>query len=192
MELFRYPGFRPFSRHFHEILHQLPPQQDLVLCGEITHWRYSEFGYVQAYPRPDTNGGQPPHSSHFIYERMPERYLTMVYDRLTFFAWPRYYHWIFGESVRYGIGDCTHSSGTHDHFNQWTWERLMWDPHRNVEDVVDKYARTWFGPEAAAPMAKAIIQIEDNIQDDPKTPLISSPGHGFSPRAFLTVPLVRQ
>jgi hypothetical protein len=68
----------------------------------------------------------------------------------------------------------------------------MWDPHRSVEDVVDEYARTWFGPEAAAPMAKAIIQIEDNIQDDPKTPLISSPGHGFSPRAFLTVPLVRQ
>ena len=171
MELFRYPGFGPFSRYLHEILHQLPPQQDLVLCNEITHWRYSEFGYVQAYPRPDTNGDQPPHWSHFIYERMPERYLTMVYDRLTFFAWPRYYHWVFGETVRYSIGDCTHSSGTHDQFNQWMWERLMWDPHRSVEDVVDEYARTWFGPEAAAPMAKAIFQLEDNIQDDPKTPL---------------------
>ena len=41
--------------------------------------------------------------------------LTMVYDRLTFFAWPRYYHWVFGETLRYGIGDVTHSSGTQDH-----------------------------------------------------------------------------
>ncbi len=176
MELFRYPGFGPFSRYLQEILHQMPPEQDIVLCNELTHWRYSQYGFVQAYPRADKNGDQPPHWNHFIYERMPERHLTKVYDRLTFFAWPRYYHWVFGETVRYSIGDTTHSSGTHDHFNQWMWERLMWDPSRSVEDVVDEYARVWFGPEAAEPMAKAIFQLEENIQDDPNTPLPEKKG----------------
>ena len=150
MDLFRYPGFGPYSRYLHEILHQLPPQQDLVFFNELTHWRYSQNGYVLAYPRPDRDGNQPPHWNRFVYERMADRFLTQVYDRLTFFAWPRYYHWAFGETVRYGIGDVTHSSGTQDHFNQWMWQRLLWDPRRGVEDVVDEYARTWFGPEAAA------------------------------------------
>ena len=176
MELFQFPGFSPPSRYLHEILHQLPPQQDIVFYNEITHWRYSEFGFVQAYPRPDKDGNFPPHWGHAIYERMPERYLTMVYDRLSFFAWPRFYYWAFGETVRYGIGDVTHSSGTHDHFNQWMWERLMWNPNVTVEEVVDEYARSWFGPEAAAPMAKALFQLEQNIQDDPKTPLPQKQG----------------
>ncbi|MBI5092555.1 MAG: hypothetical protein HZB26_08950 [Candidatus Hydrogenedentes bacterium] len=176
MELFKYPGFGPPSRYLHEILHQLPPEQDIVFYNEITHWRYSEFGFAQAYPRPDKEGIHPPHWNDFIYKRMPERYLTMVYDRLSFFAWPRFYHWAFGETVRYGIGDVTHSSGTHDHFNQWMWERLMWDPQRSVEDIVDEYARTWFGPEAAPMMAKALFQLEQNIQDDPKTPLPQKEG----------------
>ena len=176
MDLFRYPGFGPPSRYLHEILHQLPPQQDLVFYNEITHWRYSEFGYAQAAPRPDKNGDHPPHWGDFMYQRMPERYLTMVYDRLTFFAWPRFYHRMFGETVRYGIGDVTHSSGTHDHFNQWMWQRLMWNPQRSVEDIVDEYARTWFGPEAAAPMAAALFQVEQNMQDDPQTPLPQKEG----------------
>ena len=99
---------------------------------------------------------------------MADRFLTQVYDRLTFFAWPRYYHWAFGETVRYGIGDVTHSSGTQDHFNQWMWQRLLWDPRRGVEDVVDEYARTWFGPEAAPSMARAIFLMEQYLQDDPQ------------------------
>ena len=176
MDLFQYPGFGPPSRYLHEILHQLPPEQDLVFYNEITHWRYSEFGYIQAYPRADKEGNQPPHWGHDIYERMPDRYLTLVYDRLSFFAWPRFYHRMFGETVRYGIGDCTHSSGTQDHFNQWMWQRLMWNPHQSVEAVVDEYAQAWFGPEAAKPMARALFQLEQNIQDDPETPLPVRPG----------------
>jgi len=78
MDLFRYPGFGPTSRYLHEILHQLPPQQDIVFYNEITHWRYSEFGFAQAYPRPDKDGNHPPHWGHFMYERMPERYLTQA------------------------------------------------------------------------------------------------------------------
>ncbi len=178
MDLFRYPGFGPFDRYLKEILHQLPPEQDIVFYNELTHWRYSQNGFIQAYPRADKNGDQPPHWNHWIYERRPDQALTMVYDRLSFYAWPRYYRWVFGETVRYGIGDCTHSSGTQDHFNQWMWQRLLWSPQRKIEDLVDEYARTWFGPEAAPRMAQAIFQIEENLQEQPGTPIEKKTGIG--------------
>jgi len=165
MDLFRYPGFGPPARYIEEILHQLPPGQDVVFFNELTHWRYSQNGFIQAYPRVDRNGDQPPHWNHFLYERQPDRALAMVYDRLTFFACPRYYHWYFNQCMRYGIGDVTHSSGTHDHFNQWMWQRLLWSPQRTVEDLVEEYARSWFGPEVGPLMAKAIFQLEDNLEE---------------------------
>jgi hypothetical protein len=170
MDLFRYPGFGPPGRYPEEILHQLPPGQDVVFFNELTHWRYSQNGYVQAYPRADFNGDRPPHWNDFLYERRPDAALTMVYDRLTFFAWPRYYHWYFNQVMRYGIGDVTHSSGTQDHFNQWLWQRLLWAPQTSVEDVVAEYARAWFGPEAAPLMAQAIFQLEDNLAEKPGVP----------------------
>jgi hypothetical protein len=171
MDLFRYPRFGPFSRYMQEIVHQLPPHVDLAFYNEITHWRYAQHAYVQAYPRPDKDGNHPPQWNHFIYERMPDPYLTQVYDRLTFYAWPRFYRWVFGEVVRNGLGDCTHSSGTHDHFNQWMWQRLLWSPHRTAEDLVDEYARAWFGPEAAPLMAKAVFLMEEYLQRDPERPI---------------------
>lgn len=176
MDLFRYPGFGPFGRYLEEILHQLPPEQDIVFFNEITHWRYSQHGFAQMYPRADREGNQPPHWNHFIYERRPDQALTMVYDRLTFFACPRYYHWVFNQIMRYGIGDVTHSSGTHDHFNQWMWQRLLWAPQTSVEAVVDDYSRTWFGAEAAPLMAKAIFELECNIEEDPKVLLANKEG----------------
>jgi hypothetical protein len=171
MDLFRYPGPGPFGRYLKEILHQLPPQQDIVYFNELTHWRYSQNGYAQAPPRADRNGDRPPHWNHFLYERHPDRALTMVYDRLTFFAWPRYYYWVFQQTMHYGIGDVTHSSGTQDHFNQWMWQRLLWAPQTTLDDVVAEYARTWFGPEAAADMSKAIFEMEAYLAEDPNTPI---------------------
>jgi len=78
--------------------------------------------------------------------------------------------------VRYGIGDVTHSSGTQDHFNQWMWQRLLWSPHRTVEDLVDEYARAWFGPEAAPRMSQAIFQLEENFEENPQKPLAEKEG----------------
>lgn len=176
MDLFRYPGFGPFDRYNQEIIHQLPPQQTLMHYNEITHWRYAQHAYVQMYPRADRNGDQPPWWNHFIYERQPDAALTMVYDRLTFYGWPRFYHWVFGEVDRYGAGDITHSSGTHDHFNQWMWQRLLWAPQTSVEAVVDEYCRTWFGPDAAPLMAQAIFLLEENLQNDPKKPITEKEG----------------
>ena len=163
MDLFRYPGFGPFSRYPQEIVHNLPPEQSLVYYNELTHWWYSELGYVRFPPAPDARGDVPPRVGSFIYERQPDYYLVQVYHRRTFFAWPRYYHRVFNDLMRFAIGDVTHSSGHHDHFNQWMWQRLLWGPHTGVEDVVEEYARTWFGPEAAPLMADAVFQLEQNL-----------------------------
>lgn len=176
MDLFRYPGFGPFDRYLKEILHQLPPQQDIVFFNELTHWRYSQNGFAQAPPRADRNGDRPPHWNHFVYERQPDRALTMVYDRLSFFAWPRYFHWLFEETMRYGIGDVTHSSGTHDHFNQWMWQRLLWAPQTSLDDAVNEYARNWFGPEAAPDMAKALFELEAYLVENPDEPITKKVG----------------
>ncbi|MCH2212056.1 MAG: hypothetical protein MK110_12190 [Fuerstiella sp.] len=176
MDLFRYPGFGPFDLYPREILRQLPPRHVLTYYNEITHWRYSQHGYIQMYPRADRAGDLPPRTGHFIYERRPDQALTMVYDRLTFFAWPRYYHRVFNDLMRYSVGDVTHSSGHHDHFNQWMWQRLLWSPRTGVEDVVEEYCRTWFGPEAADLMSQAIFQLEENLEEDPSIPLAEKDG----------------
>jgi hypothetical protein len=176
MDLFRYPGFGPFDLYPREILRQLPPRHVLTYYNEITHWRYAQHGYIQMYPRADRDGNLPPQTGHFIYERRPDQGLTMVYDRLTFFAWPRYYHRVFNDLMRYAVGDVTHSSGHHDHFNQWMWQRLLWSPRTSVEDVVGEYCRTWFGPEAESLMTEAIFQLEKNLEEDPATPLTAKTG----------------
>jgi hypothetical protein len=176
MDLFRYPGFGPYGLYPLEIIRQMPAQHKLLYFNEITHWKYAQHAYIQMYPRADKNGDLPPHWSHEIYERRPDQALTMVYNRLTFFAWPRYYHRVFNDLMRYGVGDVTHSSGHHDHFNQWMWQRLLWSPRQTVEQVVNDYCTTWFGPEAAPEMSKAIFQLEDNLEEKPNEPISKKSG----------------
>lgn len=176
MDLFRYPGYGPYGLYPKEILHQLPPGQKIIYYNEITHWKYAQHAYIQMYPRPDKNGDHPPHWSHEIYERQPDQYLTMVYDRLTFYAWPRNYFRVFHDLMPYGIGDITHSSGNHDHFNQWMWQRLLWSPRMSLKEVVDEYCTTWFGLEAAPAMAEAIFQLEENLEEIPGKPLPEKEG----------------
>lgn len=171
MDLFRYPGFGPYGLYPKELLHQLPSRHKILYFNEITHWRYAQHAYTQMYPRADKNGDLPPHWSHEIYERRPDQALTMVYDRLTFYAWPRYYHRVFNDLMRYGAGDITHSSGNHDHFNQWMWQRLLWNPRMEVAEVVDEYASNWFGQAAAPLMAAAILQLESNMEELKNEPL---------------------
>ena len=176
MDLFRYPGYGPYSLYPKEILHQLPPQQKLLYYNEITHWKYAQHAFVQMYPRADRDGNQPPHWSHEIYERRPDQFLTMVYNRLSFYACPRNYYRVFNDLMPYGVGDITHSSGHHDHFNQWMWQRLLWAPRTTLEAVVNDYCNTWFGPEAAPLMAKALYILEENLEEKPGTPLPEKTG----------------
>jgi hypothetical protein len=171
MDLFRYPGYGPYGLYPKDILHQLPRRHDLVYYNEITHWKYAQHAYIQMYPRADRKGDLPPHWSHDLYERRPDQFLTMVYNRLTFYAWPRYYHRVFNDLMPYGVGDITHSSGHHDHFNQWMWQRLLFNPRMTVEEVANEYCRTWFGPEAAEDMAAALFLLERNMEEIPGVPL---------------------
>jgi hypothetical protein len=171
MDLFQYPGFGPYALYPQEIERRMPARHALVYYNELTHWKYAQHAYIQMYPRADRNGDLPPWWSHDIYERRPDQALTMVYNRLTFYAWPRAYHRVFNDLMRYGVGDITHSSGHHDHFNQWMWQRLLWAPRMTVDEVVDEYCRTWFSPEAAPYMAKALFLLEENMEEIPGTPL---------------------
>ncbi len=171
MDLFRYPGYGPYGLYPKELIRQMPGRHALVYYNEITHWKYAQHAYIQMYPRADKNGDLPPHWSHEIYERQPDQFLTMVYNRLTLYAWPRFYHRVFNDLMPYGVGDITHSSGHHDHFNQWMWQRLLFNPRMTVEEVVDEYCRTWFGPEAADDMAAALYLLERNMEEIPGEPL---------------------
>jgi hypothetical protein len=171
MDLFRYPGYGPYGLYPKEILRRLPKEQVLLYYNELTHWKYAQHAYIQMYPRADKNGDLPPHWSHEIYERRPDQFFTMVYNRLSFYTWPRYYHRVFNDLMPYGVGDITHSSGNHDHFNQWMWMRLLSNPRMTVEEVVDEYCRNWFGPEAAPDMAAALFLLERNMQEIPGEPL---------------------
>ncbi len=171
MDLFQYPGYGPYGLYPKDIIRQMPGRHALVYYNEITHWKYAQHAYIQMYPRADKNGDLPPHWSHDIYERQPDQFLTMVYNRLTFYAWPRFYHRVFNDLMPYGVGDITHSSGHHDHFNQWMWQRLLFNPRMTVEEVVDEYCRTWFGPEAADDMAAALFLLERNMEEIPGEPL---------------------
>ena len=176
MDLFKYPGYGPYSLYPKEILHQLPPNVKLLYYNEITHWRYAQHAFIQMYPRPDRDGNLPPHWSHDIYERRPDQYLTMVYDRLSFYACPKNYFRIFNDLMPYGVGDITHSSGRHDHFNQWMWQRLLWAPRTSLEAVVNDYCNTWFGNEAAPLMAKALYILEDNLTEQADNPMPTKAG----------------
>ena len=171
MDLFRYPGYGPFALYPREILRQLPPRHELVYFNEITHWKYAQHAYIQMYPRADRNGDLPPHWGNGIYERRPDQALTKVYARQTWYAWPRFYHRVFSDLMHYGVGDITHSSGHHDHFNQWLWQRLLWSPRQSPETVTADYCRTWFGPEASPPMEEAVFLLEENMEELPGTPL---------------------
>lgn len=163
MDLYRYPGFGEYDRYLQEIIHELPPRQTLLFFSDLTHWVYSEYGLVDYAPIPDINRDTPPHWSRGIYAEHPDPALYMVYDRRTFHARPRHFYRVFRETMRYGIGDVTYSEGHHDHFNQWMWQRLLWNPNLTVEQAVAEYARNFFGPEAAEPMTRAIFQLEENL-----------------------------
>jgi hypothetical protein len=56
------------------------------------------------------------------------------------------------------------------------WQRLLWSPRTTVEDVVDEYCQTWFGPEAAPEMVKAIFLLEQNMTEQPGNPITQKTG----------------
>ncbi len=172
MDLFHYARRGAMSGYLRYMLHQLPPEQDILLFTDLTHWVYSQYGLMDHELIADRDYHTPPKWDYAMYENRPSEALAMVYNRRTFHARPRNYYRMFQETAEFTIGDVTYSEGHHDHLNQWMYQRLYWQPHQSVESVVEEYARTHFGPDVAATMAQAIFILEQNLQ----TPLADNDG----------------
>ncbi len=163
-DLFEYARRGALSGYLREMLHQLPPDKSILLFSDLTHWVYSQYGLMDHKLIPDRNSMTPPRWDFWMYARRPSEAMAMVYDRRTFHARPRNYYRVFQETTEFALGDVAYSEGHHDHFNQWMYQRLFWNPHQTVEAVVDEYARTYFGPEASGLMRDAIFMLEGNLQ----------------------------
>lgn len=172
LDLYRYARMGQIDGYLRELLQQLPANKQVLLFTDLTHWVYSQYGLMDHHLIADRDGQLPPAWDRWMYDQRPDPAMAQVYDRRTFHARPRAYHRIFQHVMRYTIGDVAYSEGHHDHLNQWLWQRLMWDPHQSVEDVVRSYGRYHFGPEAADLLADAIFLHEQNLMQ----PIADNPG----------------
>jgi len=172
MDLFPYSGMGQVDRYLMHLVSELPPQRKLLFFTDLTHWVYSQYGLMDHDLIADRDGNLPPQWDRWMYEVRPDPAMQQVYDRRTFHARPRAYHRIFQHVMRYGLGDVTYSEGHHDQFNQWMWQRLMWDPHQSAEQVVAAYCQYHFGPQAAETMSQAIFLLEENLTQ----PIANNPG----------------
>ncbi len=140
-DLLTYPGPGPLNRYLREILNNIPKYQKIDFFSDITHW------YSSQYEVPN-----------------PEPHLVAVYGRRTFHVRPRQLYAVFQATMLFSEGDRPYSEGIYDEFNQYMWNRLMWAPHRPLEDVVMEYCRLNFGAAAAPEMAQAMFQLEKNLE----------------------------
>ena len=150
-DLFEYPGHGPTNRYLALTLHELPKHQQIVHFSDITHWI----------------------SAQYMVDN-PDPCIVKSYGRRTFHARPRAFYRIFQLIMPFSEGDVIYSEGHHDEFHQYLWARLLWDPHRSLEDVMAEYCRLYFGEAAVEPMVQALLQLEENLE----TPLAENDGIG--------------
>ena len=140
-DLFEYPRHGPTNRYLALTYHALPPQQEIVHFSDITHWISAQYEVES-----------------------PDRALMKCYGRRTFHARPRAMYRIFQLIMPFSEGDIIYSEGHHDEFHQYLWARLLWDPSRALEDVMEEYCRLYFGEDATPLMVEALYQLEDNLE----------------------------
>ncbi|MBN1348305.1 hypothetical protein JXJ21_02760 [candidate division KSB1 bacterium] len=140
-DLFEFPGNGTVNRYLAETLKQLPCDMQLMHYSDITHWFRSQ--YAVEYPEP---------------------HLIKAYGRRTFHARPRALYRIFQSIMPFSEGDIIYCEGYHDEFNQYLWCRLLWDPCRELEDIMHEYCQLHFGKAAADLMCKALFQLEKNLE----------------------------
>ncbi len=140
-DLFEYPRHGPTNRYLALTLHELPKHQQIVHFSDITHWISAQYEVEN-----------------------PDPCIIKSYGRRTFHARPRAFYRIFQLIMPFSEGDIIYSEGHHDEFHQYLWARLLWDPHRSLEDVMAEYCRLFFGEEAVEPMVQALLQLEENIE----------------------------
>jgi len=148
-DLFVYPGKGPVDRYLAEMLHELPMDQHIMHYSDITHWIRSQYQIDN-----------------------PEPHIVKAYNRRMFHARPKAMYQIFQAIMPFSEGDIIYSEGNHDEFHQYLWARLLWDPNRELEDVMREYCVLHFGEASADLMVQALFQLEENLV----TPLDTNPG----------------
>jgi hypothetical protein len=139
-DMFEYPGYGWLNRYLAETLNALPKQQKIVHYSDITHWTMSQYNVPN-----------------------PERNIAKSYGRRTWHTRPDALYEIFQAIMPFSQGDIIYTEGYHDDFNQYFWQRLLWNPHQTAEEVTHDYCRIHFGDKAEALMTKAIFQLEKNL-----------------------------
>ncbi len=150
-DLFEYPGHGPTNRYLSETLRHLPADQRITNYSDITHWISAQYEVEN-----------------------PERNIIRSYGRRTFHTRPKAFYRIFQQIMPFTEGDIIYSEGYHDELHQYLWCRLLWEPNRDLDEVLSEYARFHFGAEAAEPMVQAMHQLEQNLE----APLAANDGIG--------------
>lgn len=139
-DMFEYPGYGWLNRYLAETLNAIPKDQKIVHFSDITHWIFAQYNV-----------------------ETPERNIMKSYGRRTWHTRPEALYEIFQAIMPFSEGDIIYHEGYHDHFNQYFWYRLLWNPHLTSEEVVKEYSILYVGEEASDLMVKAIYQLEKNL-----------------------------
>jgi hypothetical protein len=75
---------------------------------------------------------------------------------------PFYYAKIHNRYAPFTDGFISYSDGVHDDVNKVTWSQLAWDPNKNINKIMEEYARYFFGPSLSKPVANGILALERN------------------------------
>jgi hypothetical protein len=75
---------------------------------------------------------------------------------------PVYYAYLHNWLAPYTDGFISYSDGIHDDVNKVMWSARGWDPQVEVRDVLRDYARVFFRPDLAEPVADGILALEKN------------------------------
>lgn len=140
-DMFEYPGYGWLNRYLAETLNALPKDQKIVHYSDITHWIMAQYNV-----------------------ETPERNIAKSFGRRTWHTRPLALYKIFQAIMPFSQGDIIYTEGYHDHFNQYFWHRLLWNPHSEAKEVVEEYCRINFGDEATDLMTEAIFQLEQNFE----------------------------
>jgi len=140
-ELFEYPGYGWLNRYLSETLNDLPKDKKIVHYSDITHWIMAQYNIEK-----------------------PERNIAKSYGRRTWHTRPEALYKIFQAIMPFSQGDIIYTEGYHDHFNQYLWHRLLWNPHHTAKEVTKEYCRVYFGDQASELMTEAIFQLEKNFE----------------------------
>lgn len=75
---------------------------------------------------------------------------------------PFYYAGIHNRYAPFTDGFISYSDGVHDDVNKIVWSRLAWNPGEEVRQILEEYARFFFGSPVARPVADGILALERN------------------------------